>query len=412
MNGFKCFCVLVGLFLSSVAFSQELTGAQYELNYIFAIDPSGDSVQVRIELAERAERVSELRLRLDPSIHTNIKADGELVLEDPVIWRPPEEGGVLSYRVAITHKRSESGYDAYVAKDWAIFRGDDFVPRVSARTRAGSESRAKLFFELPDGWSAVTPFRPSRQGGYYVVNDGRRFHRPVGWMMVGMFGQRIDEIKGTRVVIAAPKDQGFRRMDTLAFMQWNFPEMKKIFPNYPNRLLILGASDPMWRGGLSGPRSLFMHADRPMISENGTSTLMHEIMHTALRISSDEDDWIVEGLAEFYSLEIMRRSGTLSRARFNSAMNSLKKWGKDVEDLRGKQSKGATTARAVGVFYALDKELRKKSNKEYSLDDVAQSLAREGDKVSFSDLRNVAQSYVDQELKSLLPANLPGIADE
>ena len=407
----KYFCIAIALIFSASVQAQELTGAQYELNYIFEIQPNEDAVNVRIELAERANRVSELRLRLDPEVHTDIKADGELLIEDPVVWRPPESGGSLSYRVAITHKRSDSGYDAYLADDWAIFRGDDFVPAVSARTRAGSESRAKLFFELPADWSAVTPFRPSRQGGYYVVNDGRRFHRPVGWMMVGKFGQRIDEIKGTRVVIAAPKDQGFRRMDKLAFLQWNFPEMKKIFPDYPNRLLILGAGDPMWRGGISGPRSLFMHADRPMISENGTSTLMHEVMHSALRISSDNDDWIVEGLAEYYSLEIMRRSGTLSRARFNSAMASLKKWGKDVKNLRGKHSKGPTTARAVGVFYALDKELRKKSKKEYSLDDVAQSLAREGGKVTYNDLRNVAQSYVDQKLKSLDPAVLPGIQE-
>ncbi|MEM7282537.1 MAG: hypothetical protein AAF438_13015, partial [Pseudomonadota bacterium] len=397
--------------LSSVTSGQELTSSQYELNYYFVIEPKQDRAKVRIELGERADRVVELRLRLGEASLADLKADGELEIGSPVIWQPPEEGGSLTYSVPLTHKRSDSGYDAYVAEDWAIFRGDDLVPAISARTKAGYESRAKLFFELPDAWSVVTPFRPSRQGGYYVVNDKRRFHRPVGWMMVGQFGQRIGEIKGIRVVIAAPKDQGFRRMDTLAFMQWNMTELKKIFPKYPNRLLILGAGNPMWRGGLSGPRSLFMHSDRPMISENGTSSLMHEIVHTALRVSSDEDDWIVEGLAEFYSLEIMRRSKTLSRARFNTALNSLKKWGKDVESLRGKQSKGPVTARAVGVFYALDKELRKKSGKEYSLDDVARTLAEEGGKVSLDQLRNIAESYVDEELKSLSVTALPGIED-
>jgi hypothetical protein len=29
---------------------------------------------------------------------------------------------------------------------------------------------------------------------------------------------------------------------------------RKIFPDLPPRLLIVSAGDPMWRGGLSGPR--------------------------------------------------------------------------------------------------------------------------------------------------------------
>ena len=43
------------------------------------------------------------------------------------------------------------------------------------------------------------------------------------------------------------------------------------------RLLIVSAGDPMWRGGLSGPSSMFLHSDRPLISENRTSTLLHEL---------------------------------------------------------------------------------------------------------------------------------------
>ena len=50
---------------------------------------------------------------------------------------------------------------------------------------------------------------------------------------------------------------------------------------------------------MSGPGSLYVHADRPMISENGTSTMLHELVHVAMGVSgSAHDDWLVEGLAE------------------------------------------------------------------------------------------------------------------
>ena len=39
--------------------------------------------------------------------------------------------------------------------------------------------------------------------------------------------------------------------------------------------------------------------------------LLHEVMHAMLGIhATSGDDWIVEGLAEFYSLELLRLSGT------------------------------------------------------------------------------------------------------
>jgi hypothetical protein len=56
----------------------------------------------------------------------------------------------------------------------------------------------------------------------------------------------------------------------------------------PSKLLIVGAGDPMWRG----PRSLFLHADRPLIAERH----QHADARTLItRIRADGDDWIAEG---------------------------------------------------------------------------------------------------------------------
>ncbi len=71
----------------------------------------------------------------------------------------------------------------------------------------------------------------------------------------------------------------------------------------------------MWLGALSAPNSIFVHASRPLISENGTSTIVHEIVHVLLMdLKTPRDqDWIDEGLAEFLSLRALKDSGTISR---------------------------------------------------------------------------------------------------
>jgi predicted metalloprotease with PDZ domain len=162
----------------------------------------------------------------------------------------------------------------------------------------------------------------------------------------------------------------------------------------------------MWRGGLSGPRSLFLHADRPLISENGTSTLTHELTHVFTRIrGADGDDWIAEGMAEFYSIELLRRAGLLSDARADRAHDWMRSYGRNVESLTSDRSSGRRTARAVQLFRALDREIRSRTRDEHSLDDVVRALmpARE---VSREDLREQVEELTGSPSKVLATALL------
>ena len=124
---------------------------------------------------------------------------------------------------------------------------------------------------------------------------------------------------------------------------------------------------------------MFLHSDRPLISENRTSTLLHELGHIALGIRGDEEsDWIVEGLAEFYSLESLRRSGSISGQRLQAGVASTAQWGKALADaVRHAVRTGATTARAVLALRAADAEIRSATGGKASLDDVARKLASE-----------------------------------
>jgi predicted metalloprotease with PDZ domain len=224
----------------------------------------------------------------------------------------------------------------------------------------------------------------------------------VGWMAAGRLGVRWTKIAGRRVGVAGPTGQGVRHLDMLAFLRWNLPELVEVFPHFPGRLLLVSAGNPMWRGGLSGPQSLFLHADRPLLSGNGTSTLLHELVHVAQahRAARDED-WIVEGIAEFYTLELMSRSGTISAGRRDLGFQKLEEWAERIKSLEGQRSTGARTAKGVTVMRALDAELRRRTDGKHSLDDVARAMAEDGSPVSTARLRRTSAALAGGPLEAL-----------
>jgi hypothetical protein len=260
-----------------------------------------------------------------------------------------------------------------------MFRADDLIPPVRIDMEDGTQSHAKLQLNLPAGWSLATPFPRYSSGRMRIDNPDRLFDRPTGWIVAGDIGARRETIGDTRVTVAAPIGQNMRRMDMLAFLRWTLPTLQDLFPQFPERLLVVGADDPMWRGALSAPDSLYVHSDRPLLSENATSTLLHEIVHVAMGAQSVPGaDWIVEGLAEYYSIEALHRSGTISDKRYEKAHADLVAWGETSAPLNSDRSYGAITARAVGVLRAIDLEIRASSGGARSLDDVAGQLTNEG----------------------------------
>ena len=80
------------------------------------------------------------------------------------------------------------------------------------------------------------------------------------------------------------------------------------------KLLIVGAADPMWRGSLAAHDSIYLHSGRPLVNESGSSPLVRELVHVFGRISGRQhSDWIGEGLAEYYAIELVRRAGGIDR---------------------------------------------------------------------------------------------------
>ena len=357
---------------------------RYEVRYDVALRAGDDRADVKVTLGEGAHNVAWLRFNTKPGRHLEFAGDGEVTTDgNYVTWTPPDDGGALTYVVRIDHKRG-SAYDARVTPDWAILRGDDLVPPVRIRKEEFAESDATLRVAVPEGWSFVAPYPEREDGVFEIEHADRGFDRPTGWMAAGRLGIRRERIARVRVAVAGPMNQGVRRMDIMAFMNWNLPRLKAIVPEMPRQLLVVSARDEMWRGGLSGPDSLYLHADRPLISENGTSTLLHELVHVATGLRGAEGgDWVVEGLAEYYSLKLMWRSGTITDQRYETAFEKLAEWGKKAEGSRldGPSAVGPLQARAVLIMRALDREIYKATKKEASLDEVVRLLVTDGSKV-------------------------------
>lgn len=370
-----------------------------DLDFNVKFVPDQDAADVEL-LLEDGSVVRYLDFKLgDEGVYSDFQTDGEGTWQQENgrgVWRPAPGEARLSYRVKVSHQRKSGRFDARMTDDWALLRGDDLVPSGRLDQQDGVRLISRLKVELPEGWKSVETGWPRvGKNRFRIDNRERLFDRPTGWILAGKLGSRRAKLGETDVTVAAPVGEGVRRMDVLTMLTFVWPEIQNVFPRDPKKLLIVGAGDPMWRGGLSGPNSLFMHADRPLVSENGTSSLVHELVHVFSRITdADRSDWISEGLAEYYAIELVRRAGGMSEDRYQRVREDLTKWSRKVDSLRTEHSTGPITARAVLLLQELDREIRQRSKGRHSLDDVARGLMRL-DKVTTDDFINITETMLD-----------------
>ncbi len=387
-------CVASGVFAA-----QAKSDLAYKVDYLASLQPDQTGFWVTVEV-DKGELLGRVLFNNAKKRFTHVKANGKLIeRDDQVEWQLPKGKAKLQYFTLITHEKDKGKFDAYYGNEWAIFRGDDLVPAFHTYEKEGAYSQASIKFSLPSNWTVKSPWKNQGRYDFVIDNPERRFDRPIGWFIVGKIGTRHANVSGTSITVASPKESGMQRMEVLTFFSFIWPEVKKTFGLVPEKLLILGAPDPMWRGGLSAPNSLYLHVDRPLVSENGTSPLFHEITHMITRIrgkvtDKHNDDWIAEGLAEYYSFELLHKAGGISKNRKKKILKKLADWGKDVKHLRQSKSTGPVTARAVVLFAELDQEIQQKSRNKYDLGDVTKVLMKKRE-VSFEDLHQAVDSFID-----------------
>ena len=399
--------LLRALLIAPLALSAPVWAAKkVDLDYHVRLLPQSDQAEVRLTLA-KGEAVRSLDFDLgDGSYYSDFKADGQWQLSPGKhargLWRPSGDKPSLTYRVSISHGRKSGSFDTRMTPTWALLRGDDLVPPARLDQQDGIELVSRLQFELPNGWQSVETAWPRiGKNTFRIDNPSRLFDRPTGWMLAGHLGSRRTRLGETEVSVASPHGQGMRRMDVLTLLTFVWPQVQAVYPRHPKKLLIVGANDPMWRGSLGAHESIYLNTRLPLVSESGSSALVRELAQVFGRINDEHrSDWISEGFAEYYAIELVRRAGGMSDERYQALQAKLTRDSQKVTTLRGEQISPAQLAKAVMVLQELDREIRLKTRNKRSLDDVLRGAMHLG-AVSTKEFVQLAESVLGESSKVL-----------
>jgi hypothetical protein len=361
----------------------------FSIDYIVTITEKRPQVaNVRWELSG-IEEVKHFDLRFPADRLDHFSGSGTLEpLPGGLRWVPGGPYAHLTYRVRIDHIRGQhQRYDSYAAPDWIVTRARDLFPRIAIECQSGKaegvKSRARLLFRLPGGWRSAAPLTALDRNTYRLNEPGKILDRPRGWFALGNFALDHQEIAGTMIQLARAPGSRLPPQDLFHFLDGTLPVLKKLLNADPETILVVSAPDPMWHGGISGEHSFFMHAGRPLRTPDKTSPYLHELFHVLQPYKPATDaDWIEEGLAEFYSLELQRRAGMIDAAAFTRALGYFKRYGLWNVDLTRQQDNAATNNSAPLVMYALDQRIQHATAGKARLDDVVLRLATRGGEVT------------------------------
>jgi len=108
----------------------------------------------------------------------------------------------------------------------------------------------------------------------------------------------------------------------------------------------------------------------------------------------------VEGLAELYSVETLRRSRTISRRRYERTLERLAEKGEQAPRLDVEVADAAVASRAVGLLRRLGEDLRRATEGRADLDDVVRELVRSGEAIGPEGLRSAVERVVGHAISS------------
>lgn len=396
-----------------------------DLDYRVTLLPQSNQAQVSITL-EQGSAVRTLDFDLgEQRYYSDFAGDGQWSTAPAQqgsglrgIWKPASGKATLTYKVRINRPAANTSpdkprFDSRMTSDWAVFRGEDLVPNARLDQPEGVRLQSRLSFDLPTGWKSVETAWPRiGKNRFRIDNVSRLFDRPTGWIAAGHLINRRTRLGDTEVTVSAPRGQGMRRMEALTLLTFVWPTLHSVFAGTPGKLLVVSAGDSMAINASAAHDSIFVHSNRPLISESGASPFLRELVRTVGRIRSrDRSDWVGAAIAEYYSVELVRRAGGMSEERYQDWQSIITRVGRKVTSLRGDHADPAITARATLMLVALDQEIRQKTNGGKSLDDLVQGLMRMGP-VSTDDVVQLANGLMDETSSTLSTSLLQlGIGD-
>lgn len=313
------------------------------------------------------------------------------------IWKLEGIEGEARYRVMLNRSRTVKGFDSYHGGTWILTRTSDLFPRKRYTSRVPIRGLTRVAFHLPTDWQVVSAMRRLDAVSFEARDRGAAVTAPYGWLMMGDLQVLEMTVDGLPLTIASPRVMQYDATALTRFLQTIIPRLGETVAALPPQLLIVVGPDPLWRGGLSGEDSLYMNQNIPLISPDYTSTIVHELFHTAqgFRKGSTDADWIVEGLAEYYSLKILRDTKLLTRRHFVKGIRKFDRQGLWHVNFRTTHAQKALYNSAPLLFFTLDEEIRALTNEERTLHDIVKSLAR---------YETISTARFQKALETMLPS--------
>ena len=150
---------------------------EYNVHFTVTPDPATSTVRVELRVRQPQGLLRELSFPATETI-SDVRGDGQLSTDSGIVrWMPSPAGGALSWRVTVYNERNGEGYDAYLGREWGVFRLEDVIPRARTRTMRGAASVTTMQFDLPNGWSAISEYS-ARVSPIVVDRPARRFDQP------------------------------------------------------------------------------------------------------------------------------------------------------------------------------------------------------------------------------------------
>jgi hypothetical protein len=355
----------------------------YRVDWIVRVD-AGDPAHAHVTWRFAGiDEIASFRVVFRDTRARDVQGTGTLAWDGPTLrWTPGGPYAHLDYVIAIDRHRPPGGarYDSRADAGWIATRARHLFPEVNVVFRSGTaeaRSEARLLFELPAGWQSVAIGAPLGPHAFRVDEPGKRLDRPRGWFLLGR-DLHIERgtIAGSDITVACAPGSRLDVARLWRFWSHTAPLLVPLLGPPPERLLMVSAPDPMWRGGISGEDSFFVNGRIPTRSPDETSTYLHELVHVwkPFRVAADAR-WFSEGLAEYASLLLQYRAGLLDDARFAHGLQLFADQGVWGQDLTQTRAPAAMDDSAPLVVAALDLELQRATDGRARLDDLVRGLA-------------------------------------
>jgi len=336
----------------------------------------------------------------------------------------------LTYNVSIEHDTVQWAVSAAFARAYAL----DHVLFFAGRTifiapKGGHTSKIKIHFNLPKGWDVATPYAVSQddQDTFQVENLDQL------WSNGNFTGRIVKEeinVGDLKVIVAgAPSMQ--KGVDLIK------NSLTKIVNSYKSemggapagKLVIMGSISTLQQGGETFKNSIsLMFFRAPDMYDKGQwgYLLAHEVFHlwnggAIAPADQPKVEWFAEGFTEYMSKLTAYRTGFITEAEFlqqlaNCRSDYLRRAGKislvDAGVEKG-VNYGLIYNGGMAAAFALDIEVRKKTNNKKGLIDIMRKMYSKFGKTNlaykYDDIIAVSSEVAGTDLSGFFSSYVSGL---